>query len=143
MQTLINYINSVPQSSWNALFVYLAGGAGISVVLQVIKYVFKLHDDKKLLTVLLGILSFLPTAADALISSSNQSLVAVGQSSAYLMTFAVLMHRFAVSPIYSRLVVSLGSLMTDAHSYRQMTAPQPLAAVEVPAPEVAHTEFTL
>ncbi len=117
---IIDWIGTIPISSWEAVLWYLAGGSGVAIVLQVLKNVFKI-DSKKIVTFLLGVLSFVPIFADAVVSGLSANPNAIGSGTAYLLTAAVFAHRFAVSPIYTRLQVSLGGVFADAKAYREIT----------------------
>ena len=109
-------------SNWQVIAAYLGIGGVVAVVLQAIKHQFKIFDAKKTVTALLGILSVAASLVEfVVVGGGSQITNMFGQHAAVIMSSAVIMHRFFVSPLYSRLVVTLGSLLDDASSYRKLT----------------------
>lgn len=110
MQHILNYINSIPAGSWAAIFSLIGGSALVASLLQVIKHYFKLHDAKKFVTFLLGFLSFGAAFVDFIINASSQSPQILGAHTAEIMAIAVTLHRFVISPLYTKLVLFLNSV---------------------------------
>lgn len=123
MQNFVNVIINQPTSTWTTLGAYLGGSTIVATVLQLVKHKFSITDRKKLVTFLLGAFSFLAALGDFVISTANQSPKALGSHTAIILGGAVLVHRFMVSPVYHKVVVSLKSLVDDAKAYRAATTP--------------------
>jgi hypothetical protein len=133
VQHLINFVANQPTSTWTTVLSYLAASTLVATVLQVVKHKFSIANAKKLVTVLLGVLSFVTAFADYLISTTAQNPTALGRNTAAIVAGAVFVHRFAVSPLYNKVVVSLTSLVKDANAYRASVAPAPVVSPELPA----------
>lgn len=129
---VIDYFNSIPASTWSTLGTYLAGSTIVATVLQIIKHRFSFADAKKFVTFMLGLLSLAVVLADWVITAAATNPTALGQDTAVVVGIAVFVHRFAVSPIYSKIVFGLGSLIKDANAYRAT-----VKAPAEPAPTVA------
>lgn len=129
MQHILDSLNAVPASSWAALLSLLGGSALVASVLQVIKHYFGLHDAKKFVTFLLGFLSFVAAFVDLIISTTSQSPQVLGAHTAEIMAIAVVVHRFIVSPIFSKIILFLNSVA----GYRASLKPAPVAQVSMPA----------
>lgn len=121
------------------VLISLAGtGTFVAIVLQLVKHFGKLQEAKKTVTALLGLLSFLGDQAANILNILPPN--AAGQLG-WVITFAVFMHRFAVSPAYYRLVKVLENfqrVFTDAKAYRAEITGQEKTAVtaaDIPTPE--------
>lgn len=132
---VINYFGSIPVSTWSTLGTYLAGSTIVATILQIIKHRFSFADAKKFVTFMLGVLSFVVVLADWILSAASTNPSALGKNTAVVVGLAVFVHRFAVSPIYSKIVFGLGSLIKDANAYRAT-----VKAPADPAPSVAPTD---
>ena len=132
MQDIIQYLSSLPMSTWTTLLSYLGGAAGIATALQLIKRKYKL-DGPKLVSFLLGVFSLVTSGADYLITNAATSpLPTILGNGSKLLAAAFFVHRFAVSPLSAWIEKQLLSLITDANNYRSMTkAPD---TVTIPAP---------
>jgi hypothetical protein len=135
MQQVINSVLDYLFNNPGTLIAALCTGTGVSIVLQLIKHFGKFDEAKKLIMILLGVLSVGATLAD-------QAWIFTGQNTALLnmrdlgwvITAAVFMHRFAVSPAYYGALKGLSfynNLLTDASAYR--TEKAQLAAAAAPA----------
>lgn len=133
MQNVLDAFNTIPASSWAALFTLIGGSTIVAVLLQTIKHYFGLHDAKKFITFLLGFFSFAAAFANLLISAVAQSPQILGAHTAEIMAVAVVVHRFAVSPLYRKLVLFLNSVA----GYRASL--QPVLAAPVATPVVDET----
>lgn len=127
---VINYFGSIPTSTWTALWTYLAGSTIVATLLQILKHRFSFADAKKFVTFMLGFLSFVVVLADWVLTATATNPAALGRSTAVVVGLAVFVHRFAVSPVYSKIVFGLGSLIKDANAYRDSVK---AAAPESPA----------
>jgi hypothetical protein len=139
MQTihhLVNFIANQPPSTWTTVLSYLGGSTLVASLLQVVKHKLSIADAKKLVTILLGTFSFVAAFADYLLSTTAQNPTSLGRNTAAIMAGAVLVHRFAVSPVYNKVVLGLTGLLNDAAAYRASIAPvEPLAATPEPSVE--------
>lgn len=133
MHQIINYILNQPSSTWTTIGAYLGGSAAIASVLQILKHKLNIAEAETLLTFLAGFMSFIVAFANYILQSTAQNPLALGRNTLYLTAAAMLVHRFAVSPIYTELVGGLGSLIKDAGTYRASVAPLSTTAGEAPA----------
>lgn len=133
---IISYIANQPTATWTTIGSYLGGSTLVATLLQIIKHKLNITEAKKLITFLLGLLSFLTVFADYILSSTTQNPTVLGRNTALVAGVAVFIHRFAVSPAYDKIVGGLSSLISDASAYRATVAPQSTTAgltPEVPA----------
>jgi hypothetical protein len=120
--TLINYLIA----HWPAISALVGGGAGLSVVLQYV--IHKLHiDSKKLAYVLIHLLSIGAAASAFYLDNVN----AIG-AYAGLVIAAQTVHRFIVSPYYSKYILPYLTFLSE--SAPQVTTPY---AAPLEAPSVA------
>lgn len=133
MHQIINYILNQPTSTYTTILSFLGGSTLVASLLQVIKHKLNISEAKTLVTFLMGIMSFLVAFANYIMQSSTQNPTALGQHTAFIVAGAVFVHRFAVSPMYSKIVDGLGGLIKDANTYRATVAPQSTTAGEAPA----------
>lgn len=131
IQNIINHFNAIPASTWSTIGAYLGGSTLVATVLQLIKHKFSIADRKKLVTLLLGALSFIAALADLVISTTSQNPAVLGQHTAMIAGIAVFIHRFMVSPVYHKVVVSVQNLLSDAQAYRATISP-PAVSEETP-----------
>lgn len=97
-QTITNYLTD----HWPAILSLIGGGAGVSVLLEII--LKKLHiDSKKLAFTLLHLTSLVTTVAIIILANMKQfnALPIYGS----LVIFAETWNRFVVSPAYNKVVV--------------------------------------
>jgi uncharacterized membrane protein (DUF485 family) len=116
---------------------FLATGSTVAVVLQIIKHYGKLQEAKKVVMLLLAVLSFFAAYAGQFLSftSGNAAILAL-HNLGWVVTIAVFVHRFAVSPVYYGLinvVKAYNQNLTDAEAYRAQVAAQ-TAQIEQPLP---------
>ena len=97
-QTILNYL----QDHWPAILSLIGGGAGVSVLLEII--LKKLHiDSKKLAFTLLHLTSLVTTVAIVILANMKQfSALPIYGS---LVIFAETWNRFVISPAYNKVVV--------------------------------------
>lgn len=132
---VINYFGSIPTSTWSTLGTYLAGSTIVATLLQILKHRFSFADAKKFVTFMLGLLSFIVVLADWILSAAVTNPSVLGRNTAVVVGVAVFVHRFAVSPVYNKIVVGLGNLIKDANAYRAT-----VKAPAEPAPSAAPTD---
>lgn len=124
--TTINYVIA----HWPAISALVGGGAGLSVVLEFVLH--KLHiDSKKLAFSLLHLFAILAAASAFYLDNVN----AVG-TYAGLVIAAQTIHRFIVSPYYSKYILPYLTFLseTTAQPTSQYAAPAvPAAAEQAPA----------
>lgn len=124
-EILINYV----VAHWPAISALVGGGAGLSIFLQYV--IHKLHiDSKKLAYTLIHLLSLGAAASAFYLDNIN----AVG-AYAGLVIAAQTVHRFVVSPYYSKYILPYLTFLSES-------APQPTTQYEAPvaplqAPEPA------
>lgn len=123
IQDFINGIITTPASTWTTIGAYIGGSTLVATVLQLIKHKFSIVDRKKLVTFLLGVLSFVAALAELIISTTSQNPAILGQHTAMIAGIAVFVHRFMISPVYHKIVMTLNSLIEDAQAYRASIAP--------------------
>lgn len=113
--TIINYVIA----HWPALSALVGGGAGLSVILQYVLH--KLHiDSKKLAYTLIHLFSIGAAAAAFYLDNVNALPAYAG-----LVIAAQTVHRFIVSPYYSKYILPYLTFLTE-------TAPQPTSQYEAP-----------
>lgn len=133
---VINYITSQPPTTWTTLVSYLGGSTAVASVLQIVKHKFKFADAEKLIIFMLGFFSFLAAFADFLIQN-NPTLSALpwlGHATGLLMAGAVVVHRFAVSPAYSKLATKLqgfDKLLKEAETEQQLPVAAPVVSNKI------------
>lgn len=133
MQQIINFVVNQPTSTWTTVLSFLGGSTIVASLLQVIKHKLNISEAKTLVTFLMGVMSFLVAFANYIMQSSAQNPTVLGQHTAFIVAGAVFIHRFAVSPIYTKVVGGLTSLIKDAGTYRASVAPLSTTAGEAPA----------
>jgi spore maturation protein SpmB len=117
---IINYL----VAHWPAISALVGGGAGLSVILQYV--IHKLHiDSKKLAYTLIHLLSIGAAASAFYLDNVN----AVG-AYAGLVIAAQTVHRFIVSPYYSKYILPYLTFLSES-------APQPTTQYELPAAPVS------
>lgn len=121
VHTAINYVIA----HWAAISALVGGGAGLSVGLQYI--LVKLHiDSKKLAYTLIHLLSIGAGAAAFYLDNVN----AIG-AYAGLVIAAQTVHRFVVSPYYTRYILPYLTFLSDYPTARYVPAStQPAATLE-------------
>jgi hypothetical protein len=143
-QIITGLLALVPRDP-NTIIAFLGSGAVVAVLLQVIKHFGKLEEAKKTVVFLLGALSTVVAyAGDVLQFVPPQATAIFGEQVAAVLGFAVVVHRFGVSPAYYKLIALLERLkqvFTDAKAYRAEVSGQ--SAAEAPAPATAPHEFSL
>jgi spore maturation protein SpmB len=113
--TVITYVIA----HWPAISALAGGGAGLSVILQYV--IHKLHiDSKKLAYTLIHLLSIGAAASAFYLDNVN----AVG-AYAGLVIAAQTVHRFIVSPYYSKYILPYLTFLSES-------APQPTTQYEAP-----------
>lgn len=146
MTDILNLLKTLSPHDWGTILTFLASGTGVAVVLQAIKHFGKLEDAKKLVMILLGILSFVASFTDWYIQYSGQNPKTVVLAHlGWIVTAAVFVHRFIVSPSYYKLVDFLKSI-AEVKEYKAEQAAQPITPVsQLDATLAAATpqEFTL
>lgn len=125
---------------------FLAGGTGIAIVVQSLKK--KLNFDKAEVNlfkfikldgskIALGITGFITACASVseyFISHATATPIpAMGLEGAKLLAAATVVHRYAVSPISTKIENTITSLIKDANAYR---------AEQVTTPTVNDNQFT-
>lgn len=117
--SIINFLQTLIPHSPAVIVGLITSGVGVSVVLQLIKHFGKLQDAKKTVMFLLAVLSGMATYGDSIIqfAGQNPNLVA-GANLGWIVTIAVFVHRFVVSPIYSRIVSYLDGIYADHLAYQ-------------------------
>jgi spore maturation protein SpmB len=125
--TILSYVIA----HWPAISALVGGGAGLSVVLQYV--IHKLHiDSKKLAYTLIHLLSIGAAASAFYLDNVN----AIG-AYAGLVIAAQTVHRFIVSPYYSKYILPYLTFLSE-------TAPQPTTQYEAPsAPVAAEPAFVI
>lgn len=103
MHTLLNYLLNIPAGTWYHFGEFMLGGAGISVTIQVLKHLTKLHGHDKLLQALNGGFATLAVAAQAYLAGGAALGPLVKQSAALAAASAVI-YRISVSPLYRKFV---------------------------------------
>ena len=140
MHSILNYLTTIPSSTWTTLLAYLAGSAGVASLLQLLKK--KLHiDSAKVISALLGLFSFVAAAGDYIINQATQNPSVLGRNTAYIVSLAFFVHRFAVSPLFGKLEKSLLPYVSDVNAYHQARKasavtgadPQPLSEFHIQA----------
>lgn len=118
MHSILNYLTSLPSSDWTTLLAIFGGSTGIATILQIVKR--KLHiDSAKVISALLGVFSLVTSLANYIVGNvSTSPLPTVGKLTAYLLTGAFFVHRYAVSPLSAKIEKSLLSVVADANAYR-------------------------
>lgn len=132
MHQIIHYLTSQPSSTYTTLFSFLGGSTLVATVLQLVKHKLNIAEAKSLVTFLLGMFSFVAAFADYILSATSQNPTALGKNTAILIAGAVFIHRFAVSPAYTKIVGGLGGLIKDAETYRASVKPLSTTAGETP-----------
>lgn len=125
MQAVINFFINQPTDVYTTLLAYLGGSTAVATVLQVIKHKFSFAEAKGLVTFMLALLSFVAAFADYLVQATSQNPTVLGQHTAIIAGVAVFVHRFAVSPIYGKVVNGIGGVLKDAAAYRSAVATSP------------------
>lgn len=105
---VVNYFTNLPPSTWTTLGAYLGGSTLVASLLQIAKHKFNFAEAQKFVTLALGFISFLVAFANFLLqTSAGNPLPQLGHTTGLLMAGAVVVHRFAVSPGYYKLVEKL------------------------------------
>ena len=103
IKAAIEYVVNQPLETWLTIAGYLGGSTVIAVILQFLKKRFNI-DSKKVVMGLLSSFTALASVADYLVTNNvGAPLPELAHTWAYLMALAVVIHRFAVSPLYARL----------------------------------------
>lgn len=132
MQNWINILTNLPHSDYTALLAFIAAGGGVSVALQVIKH-FKGINSQAISRTLLTIFSYVVAAANYILSTPSRSLSVLFAHTAIIMSAAHVVYWISVSPGYKWLI----TLLTDAGSYRAISAPQKASVAEAPPEQFA------
>lgn len=133
MHQVINYFLNQPASTWTTLLSFLGASTAVATLLQILKHKLNFADAQKLIVFVLGVFSTVAASADYLISNASTSpLPTILGNGSKLMALAVIVHRFAVSPAYDKVVNGLGSLIKDANTYRESVKPLPTTPGETP-----------
>lgn len=106
IQGVIDALGSIPASAWGAI----GAALGISVILEGLKHKLSLQSDK-VITFLLGALSFMAAAIDYLTQASLANPTILGQETVAIVGLATILYRYVVKP--------LTNLVKDAKEYRQ------------------------
>lgn len=115
VHTVINYV----VQHWEAITALFGGGAGLSVILQVLLH--KLHiDSKKLAYTLIHVLSIGGAAAAFYLEHASAL-----PTYASLVIAAQTVHRFLISPVYN-------SKILPYLTYLSESTPQPVTSYEAP-----------
>jgi hypothetical protein len=129
----------------NVIIAFLGSGTVVAVLLQVVKHFGKLEEAKKTVVFLLTALSTIVAyAGDVLQFVPAQATAVFGEQVAAVLGFAVVVHRFGVSPAYYKLIALLEKfkqVFSDAKAYRAEVSG--VAEPEAPAPATAPHEFSL
>lgn len=131
------YIVNQPASTWTTLGAYLAGSTVVASLLQVVKHKLNFADAKKLLVFAMGFLSFLVAFADFLLQTNAVNpLPTIGHMTGLIMAGAVVVHRFAVSPLYyslSQKIANFSKFLDDVAAMQaQKKAPAGSTAAQLP-----------
>lgn len=133
LNSLVQLLTNLIPHNWDSVFTLLGLSATVAIVLQTIKHYGKLQDAKKTVVFLLGALSFAITVADAAIQYNGQNpKLVVSTHLGWVIALAVLIHRFAVSPIYYKIVNTINTY-NEALAYKAATSPPaPVSASNQP-----------
>lgn len=144
MPNIVELLKALSPHDLSVLLTILGSGGAVSVVLQIIKHFGKLQEAKKLVMFLLGMLSFLASFADwAIMWGGQNPKLVVGSIMGWIITSAVVIHRFSVSPIYHKLIEFLNGVYADAEAYRKEQTPQPVVPVAPLDMPTAPREFSV
>lgn len=124
----VTEIVTILKANWPTIVTLLGSGSGVAVVLQAIKHFGKLEDAKKFVMFLLGLLSTAAALADAVLQ--HKTGTALGVDLGWVVTAAVFVHRFAVSPGYYKLTNFFEGVYKDAQTYRSETLVQPVTPID-------------
>lgn len=131
--TVINWLTSLPASTWYHFGEFLLGGTGISVVIKVISHVKGWTSENgktPLLQSLVAGFSYVAVTAQSLLSTHIVNLSSLGKAGAALAVVSTFAYRVAVSPLYKKFV----TIVDDAAAYRKQVVPPAAApATSVPA----------
>lgn len=105
LQNIVDAFSSIPMSAWEAI----GAALGISVLLQGLKNWLSLQSDK-VITFLLGSLSFVAAAIDYLSQAAMSNPAVLGQDTAAIVGLSTILYRYIVKPT--------SNLISDAREYR-------------------------
>lgn len=136
MHESLTYIVNYLQHNWTAIGTYLLGGAGVSIVAELLIRWHKLTKDgwKELIA---GTLSAVTAAADWVVNNySTSPLASLGNVGPRLFAAAVLIHRLVVSPSFAKLEKVVTPYLTAVKTLKAETTPSPEVPPATPdAPE--------
>lgn len=139
---VINYLANQPASTWTTLGSYLAGSTLVAGLLQILKHKLNFADAKKVIVAATGLFSFLAAFADFLLqSNATNPLPTIGHMTGLLMAGAVVVHRFAVSPGYYKLVKQLNKFSIFLNQLSDFQKAQKDSAATAPVDEANLSQF--
>lgn len=138
MKEILTYAYHEVVNNWPAILAFVGGSAGLSAFLQVVKKHLNLDEAKKIVIALLAVFSYVASAAQYLINNSATSpLPTILGNGSKLLALAVVLHRFAVSPAYTKLASYFTPLFDAAAQLKAAQTPISTTANEVAtSPEV-------
>lgn len=126
--------------NWPTLLTLLGLGSGTALVVQVIKKLGKLDEAKKTVIFLLGLVGYVFTYADWAIQYANQNpQLVIATHLGIVISVAVFVHRFAVSPATVKAVDWLAQLQAAMNQHQQEVQ----ALQNIPAPIVSASTVTV
>lgn len=144
---VINYLTTLPASTWTTLASYLGGSTAVAGTLQVAKHKLNFADADKLVVFALGFLSFIAAFVDVLLqSNATNPLPQLGHITAALIGGAVVVHRFFVSPAYYGIAAKLkkfDTLLKEVETQEAKDSAAAPAAVTQPAASTLPDESNL
>jgi hypothetical protein len=129
MHEVLEFVKALPPDNIASILAVLGGSTVVASILQLIKHKFGIQDAKELVTILLVILSTIASLADYIVQSGAANPDVLGKHTAFVLSGAVLIHRFAVSPAYAKIVEKLNLIKIGEFAVQnpQLVAP-PLEA---------------
>lgn len=103
--------------NYTTILSFLGASGGVAIILQLVKKYFKL-DGTKTVHVLLALFALLPAVADYIINYGQQMPGQIPQNFAFIVTGAIYVHKFFVSPISKKIENWLNTTYADAQKYQ-------------------------
>lgn len=117
--------------NWPTILTLLGLGSGTALVVQIIKKLGKLDEAKKTVIFLLGLVGYVVTYADWVVQYANQNpQLVIATHLGVVISVAVFVHRFAVSPGTAKVTSWLAQLDAAMNAHQQEVQ----ALQNVPAP---------
>lgn len=127
MHVLINYLVNIPPSTWYHFGEFLAGAAGLSVLIKLITHIFGLKGKDWLLRTLNGGFALIAVAAQAY-ASGGALLGPVFKQSAALAVASATVYHIAVSPLYKKFVAAEQKIEAYDEEHPETLVETPLEA---------------